>query len=31
MIDGKTTDFIEKTTYEECAVLYKGIKYFFMG
>ena len=31
MIGGKTTDFIEKTTYEECSVLYKGIKYFFHG
>jgi len=27
----KTTDFIEHTKYEECAVQYKNIKYFFNG
>ena len=29
MKGGNVKEFIDKTTYEECAVLYKGIKYFF--
>lgn len=24
-------DFIDHTTFEECAVVYKGVKYFFHG
>lgn len=31
MKGGNVKEFIDKTTYEECAVLYKGIKYFFHG
>lgn len=29
MKGGNVNEFIDKTTYEECAVIYKGIKYFF--
>lgn len=31
MIDGKTSEFIEKITFQEEAVLYNGKKYFFHG
>ncbi len=31
MKGGNVNKFIDQTTYEECAVLYKGIKYFFHG
>lgn len=31
MKGGSVSDFIDHTTYEECAVLYHGIKYFFHG
>ncbi len=28
---GNVNDFVDHTTYEECAVMYHGIKYFFHG
>ena len=31
MKGGNVNKFIDQTTYEECAVLYKGTKYFFHG
>lgn len=31
MKNGNVNDFVEKTTYEECAVMYNGTKYFFHG
>ena len=31
MINGDVHEFLDRTTYEECAVLYKGVKYFFHG
>lgn len=31
MKGGNVNKFIDQTTYEECAVLYKGIKYFYHG
>lgn len=31
MKGGNVNKFIDQTTYEECAVMYKGIKYFFHG
>lgn len=31
MKGGHVNAFIDQTTYEECAVTYKGIKYFFHG
>lgn len=31
MKGGNVNEFIDRTTYEECAVIYKGIKYFFHG
>lgn len=31
MKGGKVTDFVDHTTYEECAVRYHGTKYFFRG
>lgn len=30
MIGGDVKKFINQTTYEECAIIYKDIKYFFM-
>ena len=31
MKGGNVNDFIDHTTFEECAVIYKGEKYFFHG
>ena len=31
MIDGKVSDFIDKITFQEEAVMYNGKKYFFHG
>lgn len=31
MKGGNVNRFIEQTTYEECAVIFKGTKYFFHG
>jgi hypothetical protein len=31
MLGGNVNEFIDHTTYEECAVMYKGEKYFFHG
>lgn len=31
MIDGNASDFIDKITFQEEAVIYKGKKYFFHG
>ena len=31
MIDGKASDFIDKITFQEEAVMYNGKKYFFHG
>lgn len=31
MKGGNVSDFIDQTTFEECAVMYKGVKYFFHG
>lgn len=31
MKGGNVSDFVDHTTYEECAVRYKGVKYFFHG
>ena len=31
MIDGKASDFIDKITFQEEAVVYNGKKYFFHG
>ena len=31
MRGGDTNDFIDHSTYEECAVIYMGTKYFFHG
>ena len=31
MKGGNVSEFIDKTTYEECAVMYNGVKYFFHG
>lgn len=31
MKGGNVGEFIDQTTYEECAVVYKGVKYFFHG
>ena len=31
MKGGNVNEFIDQTTYQECAVIYKGIKYFFHG
>lgn len=31
MKDGNVYKFIDKTTFEECAVIYNGKKYFFHG
>ena len=31
MKGGNVNKFIDQTTFEECAVIYKGIKYFFHG
>ena len=31
MKGGNVNDFIDHTTFEDCAVIYKGEKYFFHG
>ena len=31
MKGGNVKKFIDQTTYEECAIIYKGVKYFFHG
>lgn len=31
MKNADVNEFIDHTTYEECAVLYNGVKYFFYG
>ena len=31
MKGGNVNDFIDHTTFEECAVIYRGEKYFFHG
>ena len=31
MKNGNVSEFIDQTTYEECAVMYMGAKYFFHG
>ena len=31
MQGGNVNEFVDHTTYEECAVIYKGKKYFFHG
>ena len=31
MKGGNVDKFIDQSTYEECAVIYKGVKYFFHG
>ena len=31
MRGGNVSDFVDHTTYEECAVRYQGVKYFFHG
>lgn len=31
MKNGNVDEFIDHTTYEECAVMYRGTKYFFYG
>ena len=31
MKGGSASKFLDQTTYEECAVIYKGVKYFFYG
>lgn len=31
MKGGNVNKFIDQTTFEECAVIYKGVKYFFHG
>ena len=31
MIGGNVQKFIDQTTFEECAVIFNGVKYFFHG
>lgn len=31
MRGGNVYEFIDHTTFEECAVIYRGVKYFFRG